>query len=123
MGAARHNRWNVPGGALTETDYHNAVEAGGFTGKIIVEPISRLYACRQSKFSIAIQLQSQGTLSDRNAGAAYQFVLVDRPDVISRKPPVMTSSQFAPTLSVPVWSQVWRVLAATRPAYRISMKT
>jgi ribonuclease Z len=36
LGAARHNRWNVLGGALTETDYRKAVEAGGFTGKTIV---------------------------------------------------------------------------------------
>jgi ribonuclease Z len=36
LGTARHNRWNVPGGALTEADYRKAVEAGGFTGKTIV---------------------------------------------------------------------------------------
>ena len=36
LGTARHNRWNVPGGALTEADYRKAVEAGGFTGTIIV---------------------------------------------------------------------------------------
>jgi ribonuclease Z len=36
LGTARHNRWNVPGGALTEPDYRKAVEAGGFTGTIIV---------------------------------------------------------------------------------------
>jgi ribonuclease Z len=36
LGAARHNRWDVPGGALREADYRNAVEAGGFTGTIIV---------------------------------------------------------------------------------------
>lgn len=38
LGAARHNRWNVPGGALTEADYRKAVEAGGFTGVTIVGP-------------------------------------------------------------------------------------
>lgn len=36
LGTARHNRWSVPGGALTEADYRKAVEAGGFTGKTIV---------------------------------------------------------------------------------------
>ncbi len=36
LGAARHNRWNVPGGALAEADYRKAVEAGGFTGITIV---------------------------------------------------------------------------------------
>jgi ribonuclease Z len=36
LGTARHNRWNVPGGALTEADYRKAVEAGGFIGTIIV---------------------------------------------------------------------------------------
>jgi ribonuclease Z len=36
LGAARHNRWDVPGGALTEGDYRAAVEAGGFTGVTIV---------------------------------------------------------------------------------------
>jgi ribonuclease Z len=36
LGAARHNRWDVPGGALTEADYRAAVEAGGFTGMTIV---------------------------------------------------------------------------------------
>ena len=36
LGTARHNRWNVPGGALTEADYRKAVEAGGFTGTTIV---------------------------------------------------------------------------------------
>ena len=36
LGAARHNRWDVPGGALTEADYRAAVEAGGFTGITIV---------------------------------------------------------------------------------------
>jgi ribonuclease Z len=36
IGAVRHNRWNVPGGPLTEADYRKAVEAGGFTGVTIV---------------------------------------------------------------------------------------
>ncbi|HEY2996475.1 MAG TPA: MBL fold metallo-hydrolase [Methylomirabilota bacterium] len=36
IGAARHNRWDVPGGALTEADYRKAVEASGFTGTTIV---------------------------------------------------------------------------------------
>jgi ribonuclease Z len=36
LGTARHNRWNVPGGALTAADYRAAVEAGGFTGTTIV---------------------------------------------------------------------------------------
>ncbi len=36
IGAVRHNRWNVPGGPLTEADYRKAVEAGGFTGNTIV---------------------------------------------------------------------------------------
>jgi ribonuclease Z len=36
LGAARHNRWNVPGGALTEAEYRKAVEAVGFTGTTIV---------------------------------------------------------------------------------------
>ncbi len=36
LGTARHNRWDVPGGPLTETDYRKAVEASGFTGKTIV---------------------------------------------------------------------------------------
>jgi len=36
LGAVRHNRWNVPGGPLTEGDYRKAVEAGGFTGTTIV---------------------------------------------------------------------------------------
>src|SRR2546423_448654 len=30
---ARHNRWDVPGGPLTEADCRRAVEEGGFTGK------------------------------------------------------------------------------------------
>src|SRR5205823_10222547 len=36
LGAARHNRWDVPGGALTEANYREAVESGGFTGVTIV---------------------------------------------------------------------------------------
>jgi ribonuclease Z len=36
LGTARHNRWNVPGGALTEADYRRAVEASGFSGTTIV---------------------------------------------------------------------------------------
>jgi len=36
LGAVRQNRWNVPGGPLTEADYRKAVEAGGFTGTTIV---------------------------------------------------------------------------------------
>lgn len=36
LGAARHNRWEVPGGPLTEEDYRKAVESGGFTGITIV---------------------------------------------------------------------------------------
>ena len=36
LGTARHNRWNVPGGALMEADYRKAVEASGFTGTTIV---------------------------------------------------------------------------------------
>jgi ribonuclease Z len=36
LGAVRHNRWDVPGGPLTEADYRKAAEAGGFTGKTIV---------------------------------------------------------------------------------------
>jgi ribonuclease Z len=36
LGAVRHNRWNVPGGPLTEADYRKAAEAGGFTGTTIV---------------------------------------------------------------------------------------
>jgi ribonuclease Z len=36
LGAARHNRWDVPGGALTEADYRKAVESGGFTGMTVV---------------------------------------------------------------------------------------
>jgi len=36
LGAARHNRWDVPGGPLTEENYRKAVESGGFTGVTIV---------------------------------------------------------------------------------------
>lgn len=36
LGTARHNRWDVPGGALSEADYRKAVEEGGFTGNTIV---------------------------------------------------------------------------------------
>jgi ribonuclease Z len=37
LGAERHGIWKVPGGALTQADYLKAVEAGGFTGNVIVE--------------------------------------------------------------------------------------
>jgi ribonuclease Z len=36
LGTARHNRWNVPGGPLTQADYRKAAAAGGFTGTTIV---------------------------------------------------------------------------------------
>lgn len=36
LGTSRHNRWDVPGGPLTEADYRKAVEASGFSGTIIV---------------------------------------------------------------------------------------
>jgi len=36
LGTARHNRWDVPGGPLTEADYRKAVEASGFAGTTIV---------------------------------------------------------------------------------------
>jgi len=36
LGAVRHNRWTVPGGALAEADYRKAAEDGGFTGTTIV---------------------------------------------------------------------------------------
>lgn len=36
IGAERQGPWKIPGGALTETDYRKAAEAGGFTGNIIV---------------------------------------------------------------------------------------
>ena len=36
LGAVIHNRWKVPGGPLTQSDYRKAVEAGGFTGNTIV---------------------------------------------------------------------------------------
>jgi ribonuclease Z len=36
VGAPRHGPYKVPGGPLTEADYRQAVEAGGFTGDTIV---------------------------------------------------------------------------------------
>src|SRR5216117_3188632 len=36
LGAVIHNQWKVPGGPLTQADYRKAVEAGGFTGNIVV---------------------------------------------------------------------------------------
>jgi ribonuclease Z len=36
LGALRHGPYKIPGGPLTEADYRKAVEAGGFTGNIIV---------------------------------------------------------------------------------------
>ena len=36
LGAVLHNRWKVPGGALTEADYRRAVESSGYTGTTIV---------------------------------------------------------------------------------------
>ncbi len=36
IGAAIHNGFKIPGGPLTEADYRKAVEAGGFTGNIVV---------------------------------------------------------------------------------------
>jgi ribonuclease Z len=36
LGAARHGIWTVPGGALTEADYRNAVQGSGFTGITLV---------------------------------------------------------------------------------------
>jgi ribonuclease Z len=36
LGAVRHNRWMVPGGALTEADYRKAVVSSGYTGVTIV---------------------------------------------------------------------------------------
>src|SRR5262245_9452750 len=36
LGTLRHNRWDVPGGPLTEADYRAAVKASGFTGNTIV---------------------------------------------------------------------------------------
>ena len=36
LGAVLHNRWKVPGGALTEADYRKAVESSGYTGVTIV---------------------------------------------------------------------------------------
>ena len=36
VGAPRHGPYQVPGAPLTEADYRRAVEAGGFTGAVIV---------------------------------------------------------------------------------------
>ena len=36
IGAERQGPWKIPGGPLTEADYRNAVEAGGFSGNIVV---------------------------------------------------------------------------------------
>jgi ribonuclease Z len=36
LGAVQHNRWKVPGGALTEADYRKAVESSGYAGVTIV---------------------------------------------------------------------------------------
>jgi ribonuclease Z len=36
LGAERQGPWKIPGGALTEADYQNAVESGGFSGTTIV---------------------------------------------------------------------------------------
>src|SRR5438045_367599 len=36
LGVMLHNQWKVPDGPLTEADYRNAVEAGGFSGDTIV---------------------------------------------------------------------------------------
>ena len=36
LGTLQHNRWKVPGGALTEADYRKAVESGGYRGVTIV---------------------------------------------------------------------------------------
>lgn len=36
IGAVTFNQYKVPGGPLTEADYRQAVEAGGFTGRTIV---------------------------------------------------------------------------------------
>jgi ribonuclease Z len=36
LGAARHGIWTVPGGALTEADYRNAVQGSGFAGITLV---------------------------------------------------------------------------------------
>jgi ribonuclease Z len=36
VGAPRHGPYKVPGGPLTEADYRKTVEAGGFTGDVIV---------------------------------------------------------------------------------------
>jgi ribonuclease Z len=36
VGAPRHGPYKVPGGALSEADYRQAVAAGGFTGDVVV---------------------------------------------------------------------------------------
>jgi ribonuclease Z len=36
LGTARNNRWNVPGSALTQADYRDAMEPSGFTVTNIV---------------------------------------------------------------------------------------
>jgi ribonuclease Z len=36
IGAERHGIWKVPGGAVTQADWLKAVQAGGFTGNVIV---------------------------------------------------------------------------------------
>lgn len=36
LGAQRHGPYKIPGGPLTEADYRKAVEASGYTGKIVV---------------------------------------------------------------------------------------
>lgn len=36
LGALRNGPYTVPGGPLTEADYRQAVEAGGFTGHVVV---------------------------------------------------------------------------------------
>lgn len=38
LGAERQGPWKIPGGALTEADYHKAAESGGFTGTTVVGP-------------------------------------------------------------------------------------
>ena len=36
VGASRHGPYKVPGDPLTEADYRNAAQAGGFTGNVVV---------------------------------------------------------------------------------------
>jgi ribonuclease Z len=36
VGAPRHGPYKVPGGALSEADYRQAVTASGFTGDVVV---------------------------------------------------------------------------------------